>query len=390
MWKIFISHASEDKNEVARPLATLLGDYGISVWYDEYELKLGDSLRQRIDEGLATSDYGIVILSKHFFAKQWPLRELNGLSSKEDGKILPIWHNITKKYIARLSPMLADKVGISTKKGLEIVKDAILRAIDWPSDNQLILERIAKKVNKKPQNLTKSDYQRIKVLDLVAYNISDIDFLRNLTNLQTLRLNRTKVTNIKPIEKLTKLQELDLSGVHLDSIKPLEKLVKLQKLCLGGTKIRSIVSLKKLTNLQELSLSGLSRVKCIKSLKKLVKLEKLYLTETDIDEIASLKDLTKLKGLWLDQTHITNFQPLKKLSNLESLWLEKTKINNLKPLEKLVGLTELWLRETPVKDIEPLKKLINLKEVYLPDNSNIRKQLPNFKKAIPNCKVILV
>ncbi len=54
-WDLFISHASEDKEEVARPLAQLLKDEGLSVWLDEQELVLGDSLRRKLDEGLSKS-----------------------------------------------------------------------------------------------------------------------------------------------------------------------------------------------------------------------------------------------------------------------------------------------------------------------------------------------
>ena len=68
-WDVFISHASEDKEGVARPLATMLSERGCRVWLDETEQKLGDSLRAKIDSGLAQSRYGVVILSRSFFSK---------------------------------------------------------------------------------------------------------------------------------------------------------------------------------------------------------------------------------------------------------------------------------------------------------------------------------
>jgi hypothetical protein len=93
----FISHASEDKDQVARPLAVALQSAGLDIWYDEFSLSLGDSLRASIDSGLSDSRYGIVVLSPSFFAKRWPQEELNGLFAKEllgTKTILPIWHNI--------------------------------------------------------------------------------------------------------------------------------------------------------------------------------------------------------------------------------------------------------------------------------------------------------
>lgn len=62
----FISHASEDKDGLVRPLAELLRKQGFAIWYDEFQLKVGDSLRRSIDNGLAHSRFGIVVLSPDF------------------------------------------------------------------------------------------------------------------------------------------------------------------------------------------------------------------------------------------------------------------------------------------------------------------------------------
>ncbi len=113
----FISHATEDKQEVVRPLATRLRNLGFDVWYDEFELTVGDSLRRSIDRGLAASRFGIVVLSPSFFAKNWTQYELDGLVAKEisSGKvILPLWHRVTKDDVLGYSPSLADKVALNT------------------------------------------------------------------------------------------------------------------------------------------------------------------------------------------------------------------------------------------------------------------------------------
>lgn len=131
-WDVFICHASEDKDEVARPLANALSERGLAIWYDEFSLSLGDSLRRSIDRGIAGSRYGIVILSPNFFAKEWPQIELDGLVTREvrSGKtILPVWHGVSKSDIERYSPSLADKVGVPTSKGLDVVVREILRVL---------------------------------------------------------------------------------------------------------------------------------------------------------------------------------------------------------------------------------------------------------------------
>lgn len=137
MWDVFVCHASEDKEAIARPLTVALTGAGLTVWYDEVTLTLGDSLRQSIDRGLAQSRYGVVILSPSFFNKNWPQRELDGLTTKEmsSGKvILPVWHLIGRGEIERYSPTLADKLGVSTARGLKPVVDAVLQAIRPPTE----------------------------------------------------------------------------------------------------------------------------------------------------------------------------------------------------------------------------------------------------------------
>lgn len=114
---VFISHASEDKVGVVDSLAEALRDMGLSVWYDDFELKIGDSLRRKIDHGLRRSRFGIVVLSRAFFKKGWTNYELDGLVTRAvtgEQILLPIWHDISKQEVIDYSPSLADKVARST------------------------------------------------------------------------------------------------------------------------------------------------------------------------------------------------------------------------------------------------------------------------------------
>lgn len=128
-YDVFISHASEDKDTVVRPLANALLQRGLKVWYDEFELKIGDSLRRKIDKGLANSRFGIVVLSRSFIRKGWTNYELDGIISKAvsgEQVMLPIWHEITKKEIVDYSPSLADKVARNTSSyTIEEIADEI-------------------------------------------------------------------------------------------------------------------------------------------------------------------------------------------------------------------------------------------------------------------------
>lgn len=130
---IFISHASEDKDDIARPLTKKLEKMGLKVWLDEQEIRLGDSLTEKINFGLANSDFGVVILSEKYLEKGWTQKELEGLFAKEISRgkvILPIWHKIDEEYLLRYSPLLADKYAVPTDKGIEYVAEQIKKAIE--------------------------------------------------------------------------------------------------------------------------------------------------------------------------------------------------------------------------------------------------------------------
>ncbi len=131
-WDVFISHATEDKQDFVTDLASALRQSGLLVWFDKLELTIGDSLRRKIDEGLANSRYGIVVLSRHFFAKEWPQHELDGLMSKEIAGtkvILPVWHNISLEEVRSRSPILASRLAARSSDGIEAVVGQIRAAM---------------------------------------------------------------------------------------------------------------------------------------------------------------------------------------------------------------------------------------------------------------------
>lgn len=132
-YDVFISHASEDKADVARPLAYALEKNGLAVWYDEFEMRIGDSLRRKIDKGIANSNFGIIVISRDFISKGWTNYELDGLITRSVGgkqQLLPIWHNITKKEIMDYCPSILDKIARSTTEfTVEEIADEIADVI---------------------------------------------------------------------------------------------------------------------------------------------------------------------------------------------------------------------------------------------------------------------
>jgi hypothetical protein len=146
-YDVFISHAGEDREALVGPLATILEDLGVRVWYADFSLRAGDSLVRSIDRGLAAARFGLVVLSKAFLVKPWPECELRGLAAKELGRdkvIIPIWHRVSREEIIAFSPPLADKLALETSRSslaqlavkiVEIVRPDIfghlVRWLEW-------------------------------------------------------------------------------------------------------------------------------------------------------------------------------------------------------------------------------------------------------------------
>jgi len=132
-YDVFLSHASEDKEDVARPLAVLLQERGLRVWYDEFELKIGDNLVAKLNAGINASRFGILVLSKDFFGKDWTKYELDALENlavTEDRILFPIWHNITGHEVRAYRASLSNIVARSTAThNIEEIADEILAVI---------------------------------------------------------------------------------------------------------------------------------------------------------------------------------------------------------------------------------------------------------------------
>lgn len=90
---LFICHASEDKPFVDK-LCRLLAEANVPVWYDRREIRVGDSIVQRINEGLGEASHLAIVLSHSSIAKPWVMKEMSaGLMrhlSEASVRVLPI------------------------------------------------------------------------------------------------------------------------------------------------------------------------------------------------------------------------------------------------------------------------------------------------------------
>ena len=131
----FISHDSKDKDSLVRELAREMSIRLCSVWYDEYSLNVGDSLRESIERGLKEARKCVLILSPNFLSNNgWAKAEFNSIYTREihEGKnvMLPVWHNVGKNEVYEFSPLLANKVALSSSLGVKELAKKLANAVD--------------------------------------------------------------------------------------------------------------------------------------------------------------------------------------------------------------------------------------------------------------------
>lgn len=427
-WDIFISHAFEDKESVARPLANHLAGFGLKVWLDESELHLGDSLREKIDAGLAQSRFGLVILSPDFFAKVWTKSELDGLVAKEvEGikVVLPIWHKLGHNEVRRQSPILAGRLAASTSEGLNTVATKIIRAIENSGsikrrDTPLFEGRLTKKVFfSLPEgsfllsNLVKSDLTPAVAESVPTLHLRE-SFWGRLKRAEVLKTKcyvfedaatyraHMASRNIYVPEEAGKLRDRRSGGMPLpdfdielvrayvaagksppeawrplitalsfdddkykfENLNGLSELHQLERLDLFDIDPSNIDAIAGLKNLRWLYLSG-ERARNVKALSNLTNLEHLDLNMGRITSIDPLSSLSQLKHLNIFCKKVSDISPLRNLKKLEFLGLSRTPVQNVEPLRSLSNLRTLDLMATLVEDINELSELRNLENLSL-------------------------
>lgn len=130
----FISHDSRDKATLVRELANEMIRLMCPVWYDEYSLKVGDSLRESIENGLKEARKCVIVLSPNFFSnKGWTKAEFDSIFTREileeTNIILPVWHGVGKKEVYDYSPRLVNKVGLPSSLGVKELARKLANAV---------------------------------------------------------------------------------------------------------------------------------------------------------------------------------------------------------------------------------------------------------------------
>lgn len=131
-YQCFISYAGEDR-PLVKQLVNALVEKNIRVWWDKGQIRLGDKLTLKIDEGLASSKHGLIVVSRSFVAKQWPQAELRALAHRavegSSRAILPVLVGMDHDQFSRTYPLLADIVSTTYTGDIQALVSEIVDAI---------------------------------------------------------------------------------------------------------------------------------------------------------------------------------------------------------------------------------------------------------------------
>jgi hypothetical protein len=153
--KVFISHSSKDHDFVLQ-LAKKMRNDGIEVWLDDWELEVGDSIVEKIQEGLEKSSFLIVILSEYSINSDWVMRELNSTFMRQLNKdhvtILPVLLEIDFEEVP---PLLRDIYSVKFERNL--IVDSQYHTLISPIRKKLKSEELAKFQDKFFENIEHID-----------------------------------------------------------------------------------------------------------------------------------------------------------------------------------------------------------------------------------------
>ncbi len=209
---------------------------------------------------------------------------------------------------------------------------------------------------------------RLTRLNLSRCGLSDVSFLSDWTQLDSLSLNDNIISDVSALAGLTQLTELYLGGNTISDLSPLARLTQLTSLWLSDNIISDVSALAALTQLKSLHL-GDNSISDIYPLTELKQLTSLWLSGNIISGVSALTELTQLSELWLDRNIISDISALAELKELTELGLWNNTISDVSALAKLIQLTSLGIGGNNISDVSALATLTQLTSLELWDNN---------------------
>ena len=132
-YDLFISYANQDKDEIASPLATALDADGLSVWFYDFEIHIGDNLERKINQGIIQSQFAVVIISPSYIINErWARYEWGKIQQRNEIKILPVWHRIDEndlRYSYRYSELTKYHAIKTSDHSIDEIAEKIVRKV---------------------------------------------------------------------------------------------------------------------------------------------------------------------------------------------------------------------------------------------------------------------
>jgi hypothetical protein len=187
----------------------------------------------------------------------------------------------------------------------------------------------------------------LRTLNISNTMISDLFPARNLTKLVTLNISGTIINDLDPIRYNTRIRELYLDSSSVITLTPIQDFDSLEVLHFSNTKIDSLLPVRRLNNIRDLRLDN-TPVSDLSALGDLTKLENLSISGTLIDSLSSLQYLITLKRINFEKTRINDVRPLSRLDNLEIIDADQTQVADLEPLGSIPALAKVYCDQTPI------------------------------------------
>lgn len=133
---VFLCHAWDDRQGVAKELRDLLVSRGVKVWFSENDVGLGVPLMRAVDKGLANSRVGIVLVTpallRRIQAEGIAEMELSALLARD--VLVPVVHDTTYEALRKVSPLLGSRSGLSTVEDpMAVVADKLAELVTPPT-----------------------------------------------------------------------------------------------------------------------------------------------------------------------------------------------------------------------------------------------------------------
>ena len=217
--------------------------------------------------------------------------------------------------------------------------------------------------------------------------ITTLEPLSELSELQTLNVAGTNISDLTPLRNANKLKVLKAANTHIDDLSPLKYDIMLEELDVAHTDVSDLSVLEILGKLEKLNISN-TQVNSLEEVQNCPSMAYLFAEGCPINTLAPLSELNNIVSLNVSNTSISDLSPLSNLSTLQSLKISQTNVTNLNALAEMKTLKELYCSSTRIGDISPLKGHRLLSKIYC-DNTPIDvQQASEFTKENPFTLVI--